>query len=133
MLDDVELCHAQYDEPAPDALRPVAVRMSNWTWPRSADVTPKWAAARPASAARSDWDGLDGAAFVVSNHVPPSTLLGLVAWTRPAAHVVLPTDPPWQYCVTELFQPLPPTWLKKLWRSPTSPDGSFEPLLPQPL
>ena len=34
-------------------------------------------------------------------------------WTDPLPQVVVPEGTLWQYCLTTLFQPLPPTLLKK--------------------
>ena len=39
--------------------------------------------------------------------------------------VTVPLATPWQYWVTELFQPLPPTWLKKSCCRAASPEGSL--------
>ena len=75
---------------------------------------PKWVAAAAASLAIWDWVGLVGTELV-SFHVPASSLLGLLGWVPLDPHCVVPLATPWQYCVVELAQELPPTPPKKSW------------------
>src|SRR4051794_33019179 len=108
-VEDVELCHAQYCVPKPEALLPCAVATMYWTVALVlAVVWPKGGAARVASAARSDWLGRDGAGVPVSRQVPPRTPLGFPACAPLVPHVIVPVATPWQYCVTEFSQLLPP-------------------------
>src|SRR5438046_1343501 len=125
----MELCHAQYCVPNPLALLWVAVLMTYWAVALDEVVVfPKCAAAATASAASCDWVGLDGAADALSNQTPPAarTPAGLVACVPALPHVTVPAATPWQYCVTELFQALPPTPLKNACWIAAWPDGSLE-------
>src|SRR4051794_10576421 len=99
--DEVELCHAQYCVPKPDALLPVAVAITYCVVLfEPAAVLPKCAAALTASAASWDCVGLDGAAAPLSDHVPARMCDGLpAAWPAPL-HEIVPLATPWQYCVT---------------------------------
>ncbi len=117
--------------PNPEELCPVAVAITYWTLVfLAAVVFPKWFAAATASAASCDCNGCDGA-LLPSDQLPPRTPVGFVAWTPLVPQVIVPAATPWQYCVTELFQELPPTLLKKLVRSAASPDGSLDQAEPQ--
>jgi hypothetical protein len=124
--DEVELCHAQYRVPKPDALLPLDVAITYCVVLfEPAAVLPKCAAALTASAASCDWLGLDGAAEPLSDHVPARMCDGLpAAWPAPLQKNV-PLATPWQYCVTLFSHELPPTPLRKLLRMPASPDGSL--------
>src|SRR6476661_5291165 len=88
-------------------------------------VLPKWAAARTASAARSDWRGRDGAAEPLSYHTPASIPEGLPAFWPLVPQNVVPDATPWQYCTTLFSHALPPTSPRKFCTSVASPDGSF--------
>src|SRR3954447_9263836 len=100
-VDDVELCHAQYCEPKPEAFLPCAVATTYCTVALLLEVVlPNRSAARMASPARSDWLGRDGAALV-SCQTPPRMPLGFPACTPLAPQVIVPVATPWQYCVTE--------------------------------
>src|SRR3954462_2823168 len=124
-VDDVELCQAQYCEPKPEALLPCAVATTYCTvalvW---AAVLPKCPAARMASPARSDWLGRDGAALG-SCQTPARMPLGFPACAPLAPQVIVPVATPWQYCVTEFSQLLPPTEPRNPCKMPSSPDGSL--------
>src|SRR5690242_556275 len=121
-----ELWYAQYCVPKPLELLRVAVLITYWTWVFAlAVVLPKCEAARTASLPSWLWVGCAGAALALSNQTPPRTLSGLVACVPDEPQVTVPVATPWQYCVTELFQELPPTWLKKLCWSVASPEGSL--------
>src|SRR5258708_6892180 len=94
----------------------------------AAVLFPNWPAALIASAASWLCVGWLGAADALSYQTLIRTPLGFVAAVVPPlvhALVPLPLATPSQYCVTELFQELPPTLLKKLCWIAASPDGSL--------
>src|SRR3954471_12685025 len=100
-VDDVELCHAQYCEPKPEALLPCAVATTYCTVAFAlAAVLPNHSAARMASPARSDWLGRDGAALG-SFQTPARKPFGFPACSPLVPQVMVPVATPWQYCVTE--------------------------------
>src|SRR5204862_1546236 len=124
--EDVELCHAQYCEPKPEALLPWAVAITYCVEAFDEPVVlPKCCAARTASAASCDWLGCDGAADPLSFQVPARMLLGLPACWPLEPQNTVPTATPWQSCVTEFSQELPPTPWRKLCSLAASPDGSL--------
>jgi hypothetical protein len=131
---EVELCQAHHCVPNPVMLLPVAVLITYWTWAFDAAVVlPKCAAAATASAASCDWVGWDGAALALSNQICVDALktpVGFVACVPLEPQLVVPLATPSQYCVTELFQLLPPTFEKKLCWMDASPEGSFVPFVP---
>ena len=76
----VELWYAQYCEPKPLELFPVAVAITYCTLALlEALLLPKYCAALTASAAICDWRGLDGAALALSFQTPAKMPDGLPA------------------------------------------------------
>src|SRR5579875_3094224 len=90
-----------------------------------AEVLPKKAAARTASAASCDCVGLDGAAAALSYQAATKIPVWLPAGVPAPLQKYVPLATPWQYWVTVCSQGLPPTPLKKLTRIPSSPLGSL--------
>src|SRR5579884_1775869 len=107
--DEVELCHAQYCVPKPEALLPCAVAITYCTVSLTAElVLPKCAAARTASPASCDWVGDDGAAEPLSDQTP-ARVTPFPACVPLDPQVTVPAATPWQYCVTLFTHELPPT------------------------
>src|SRR3954453_13058289 len=126
--DEVELCHAQYCVPKPEALLLCAVAITYCTVLLATElVLPKCPAALTASAASCDWVGCCGAAVPLSLNVPTQIPLGFPAAFPAPLQKTVPLATPWQYCVTLFSQLLPPTSVRKLWTVPASPDGSLPP------
>src|SRR6478672_64145 len=129
--DEVELCHAQYCVPKPEALLLCAVAITYCTDAFELEFElPKCPAALIASFPSCVWVGCDGAAELLSCQTLARIPLGFPACPV-EPHVELPLAMPWQYCVTLFSHELAPAWFRKFWTIADSPDGSMPHCEPQ--
>src|SRR2546421_6030283 len=125
--EEVQSWYAHQLVPKPAELLRVAVAITYWVEALlPGAVFAKCAAARTASPAICDWCGLGGAFPPLSAHTPPKIPDdGFPAGVPAPLQKYVPTETPWQYCVMEFNQALPPTPLRKFCTIVASPDGSL--------
>src|SRR5438093_13302215 len=124
--DEVQSWYAHQLVPKPGELAWVAVAITYCVEALlPGAVFPKCAAARTASLAICDWCGLGGAFPVLSAQNPPKIADGFPTGVPAPLQKYVPEGTPWQYCVTEFNQALPPTPLRKFCTIVASPDGSL--------